>query len=118
MPQTRSLLLRPSVRLGMAVATIATMVAGGVTASAAPSDAGDGDPVGTYALDMSNPRKPVRTANLTTPAMDTPHESLRLNSKRGLLVADAGSPATNLGFVDVYSVAKDCRKPVWESTLP
>ncbi|HET6911426.1 MAG TPA: hypothetical protein VFH54_19025 [Mycobacteriales bacterium] len=73
---------------------------------------------GVYVLDMSNPRKLVMTANLDTPAMDTPHESLRLNTKRGLLVADAGSPATNLGFVDVYSVAKDCRHPVWESTLP
>jgi hypothetical protein len=83
-----------------------------------PSDAPNGDPVGTYALDMSNPRKPVRTATLQTIAMDSPHESLRLNQKRGLLVADTGSPATQVGFVDVYSVAKDCRKPVFESSLP
>jgi hypothetical protein len=83
-----------------------------------PSDAGDGDPFGTYAVDMSNPRKPVRSAVLQTPAMDSPHESLRLNQKRGLLVADTGSPATQVGFVDVYSVAKDCRKPVLESSLP
>lgn len=83
-----------------------------------PTDAGDGDPVGTYVLDMSNPRHPVRTAVLQTPAMDTPHESLRLNTRRGLLVADAGSPATQVGFVDVYSVAQDCRHPVFESSLP
>jgi hypothetical protein len=83
-----------------------------------PTNVLSGQPAGTYVLDMSNPRKPVMTDNLTTPAMDTPHESLRLNSKRGLLVADAGSPATNLGFVDVYSVAKDCRHPVLDSTLP
>ena len=73
---------------------------------------------GTYVLDMTNPEKPVFTDNLDTPAMDTPHESLRLNSKRGLLVADAGSPATQVGIVDVYSVADDCRHPVFESSLP
>jgi hypothetical protein len=83
-----------------------------------PTDAAAGNPAGTYALDMDNPRKPTMTANLTTPAMDTPHESLRLNSKRGLLVAEAGSPATQVGIVDVYSVKDDCRHPVWESTLP
>jgi hypothetical protein len=73
---------------------------------------------GTYVLDMDNPRKPQLTANLTTPGMDTPHESLRLNTRRGLLVAESGSPATQLGIVDVYSVASDCRHPVLESTLP
>src|SRR5437764_20575 len=83
-----------------------------------PVNAADGDPVGTYALDMSNPKHPVRTAALQSPAMLTPHESLRLNSTRGLLVADAGSPATQAGFVDVYSVANDCRNPVFESSLP
>jgi hypothetical protein len=83
-----------------------------------PADALAGNPAGTYVLDMTNPRKPKLTANLTTPAMDSPHESLRLNSKRGLLVADAGSPATQVGMVDVYSVADDCRHPVLQSTLP
>jgi hypothetical protein len=83
-----------------------------------PADAAAGNPAGTYALDMSDPRKPVMTANLTTPGMDTPHESLRLNSKRGLLVAEAGSPATQIGIVDVYSVADDCRHPTFESSLP
>ena len=83
-----------------------------------PSNAGDGDPTGTYVLDMSNPKKPVRTAVLQTAAMESPHESLRLNVKRGLLVADMGSPATQAGFVDVYSVADDCRTPTLESSLP
>src|SRR3954451_13591384 len=83
-----------------------------------PADAAAGNPPGVYALDMANPRKPKFTANLDTPAMDSPHESLRLNSKRGLLVAEAGSPATQVGIVDVYSVKNDCRKPVWQSTLP
>jgi len=83
-----------------------------------PADAAQGRPPGVYVLDMTNPRKPVFTANLDTPAMDSPHESLRLNTKRGLLVADAGSPATQVGMVDVYSVADDCRKPVFDSSLP
>jgi hypothetical protein len=83
-----------------------------------PSDAPNGEPTGTYVLDMKNPRKPVRTAVLQTPAMQTPHESLRLNQKRGLLVADAGSPATQVGFVDVWDASKDCRHPVFESSLP
>jgi hypothetical protein len=84
-----------------------------------PTDVpGNGGKAGVYVLDMSNPVKPVFTDNLDTPAMDTPHESLRLNSTRGLLVADAGSPATQVGIVDVYSVADDCRHPVFESSLP
>jgi hypothetical protein len=83
-----------------------------------PTDAAAGNKAGTYVLDMTNPSKPTMTANLTTPAMDSPHESLRLNSKRGLLVADAGSPATQIGIVDVYSVANDCRTPRFESSLP
>ena len=83
-----------------------------------PADAAQGRPAGTYALDMSNPRKPVLTDNLTTPGMDTPHESLRLNARRGLLVAEGGSAATNLGIVDVYSVKDDCRHPTFESSLP
>ncbi len=82
-----------------------------------PRDVTDDTP-GTYAMDMTDPRHPVRTAVLQTPAMITPHESLRLNAKRGLLVADAGSATTQVGFVDVYDVAADCRNPVLKSTLP
>ena len=74
--------------------------------------------LGTTVLDMSNPRKPVQTATLVSPAMQTPHESLRLNERRGLLVAVAGNPVTQAGVVDVYDVATDCRKPVLKSSLP
>jgi hypothetical protein len=76
------------------------------------------DEPGTYVLDMSNPAKPVRTAVLNTPAMVTPHESLRFNAKRGLLVAGAGSATTQVGFVDVYDASADCRTPVLKSSLP
>jgi hypothetical protein len=73
---------------------------------------------GVNVLDMSNPAKPALTARLLTPAMDTPHESLVLSQKRGLLVAVAGNLTTNVGQVDVYDVSQDCRHPVLRSTSP
>ena len=73
---------------------------------------------GTYVMDMSDPANPVRTAVLATAAMQTPHESLRLNEARGLLVATTGSPAFQVGILDVYDVSQDCRHPELQSTLP
>jgi hypothetical protein len=75
-------------------------------------------PTGVAVLDMTDPSKPVRTASLQTPAMQTPHESLVLNQRRGLLVAIMGNPAAAPGVVDVYDLSKDCRKPVLQSSLP
>ena len=74
--------------------------------------------IGVYVLDMTDHAHPVFTTNLTTPAMVSPHESLRLNQKRGLLVADMGYPTFNPGFVDVYDVSADCRHPVLDSSTP
>ncbi len=73
---------------------------------------------GVVVLDMADPREPRRTTVLTSFAMRTPHESLRLNEKRGLLVAVAGSPVTQVGVVDVYDVSQDCRAPVLKSSTP
>jgi hypothetical protein len=73
---------------------------------------------GVYVMDMHDPAHPVHTDTLTTPAMLSPHESVRLNAKRGLLVADMGYPTWNPGFVDVYDVSKDCRHPVLDSSTP
>jgi hypothetical protein len=73
---------------------------------------------GVWVLDMADPAKPRFTTSLTTTAMLTPHESLRLNQKRGLLVAVAGNLFTNAGVVDVYSVADDCRAPKLLSSTP
>ncbi len=73
---------------------------------------------GTYVMDMRDPRHPVVTDVLRTPAMQSPHESVRLNQRRGLLVADMGYPTFNPGFVDVYSVKPDCRHPVLLSSSP
>jgi hypothetical protein len=50
--------------------------------------------------------------------MLSPHESLVLSQKRGLLVAANGNPATGPGAIDVYDVSQDCRHPVWRSTTP
>src|SRR5205807_9140870 len=67
--------------------------------------------LGVYVLDMTDHAHPVHTASLTTPAMLSPHESLRLNQTRGLLAADMGYPTFNPGFVDIYDVSRDCRYP-------
>src|SRR6184192_2082231 len=63
-------------------------------------------------------RTTFRTRDSRTPAMQSPHESLRLNVRRGLLVADMGYPTWNPGFVDVYDVRHDCRHPVLDSSTP
>ena len=73
---------------------------------------------GTYVMDMTDPARPVHTDTLRTPAMQSPHESLRLNTKRGLLVADMGYPTWQPGFLDVYDVSEDCRRPVLQSSIP
>lgn len=74
--------------------------------------------LGVYVLDMKDPAHPKHVASLTTPAMLSPHESLRLNAKRGLLAADMGSPGTQAGFVDVYDVSENCLSPVLQSSTP
>ncbi|MBK5307274.1 MAG: hypothetical protein JJD92_11360 [Frankiaceae bacterium] len=82
-----------------------------------PTDAAQ-SPAGVGVLDMSNPRQPKRTATLTSPAMLTPHESLLVNAKRGLLVAVSGNLATEPGILDVYDVKTDCRTPIRRSSTP
>jgi len=75
-------------------------------------------PTGVAVLDMSDPSKPKRTTTLATPAMQTPHESLVLNEKRGLLAAVSGNPFTEPGVVDVYDLNDDCRQPALQSSAP
>jgi hypothetical protein len=48
--------------------------------------------------------------------MLSPHESLNLNPKRGLLAAVDGNPATYPGLFSIYDVHADCRHPVLDST--
>ena len=77
-----------------------------------------GDSQGVAVLDMSNPRKPVQTATLREIPMNSPHESLALNARRGLLAAVMGNPSTYPGLVSIYDVSQDCRKPVLQATRP
>src|SRR4051795_10845285 len=74
--------------------------------------------LGVYVLDMSDPAKPVQTAALTEPSMLSPHESLNLNARRGLLAAVNGNPATEPGWVAFYDVHNDCRHPELDFSGP
>jgi hypothetical protein len=74
--------------------------------------------IGTVVLDMHRPAHPVRTTTLSTGAMDSPHESLMLSRRRGLLMAVAGNAFTAPGLVDVYDVRHDCRAPRLLSSTP
>ena len=78
----------------------------------------DGTSQGVAVLDMSDPAHPKQTATLTELPMLSPHESLNLNAKRGLLAAVLGNPSTNAGLVSIYDVHEDCRHPVLQSTRP
>lgn len=73
---------------------------------------------GVNVLDMSDPTKPVLTAQLLTPAMLSPHESLVLSKERGVLAAVLGNPSFGPGVVDVYDISGDCRHPVLKSVAP
>jgi hypothetical protein len=73
---------------------------------------------GTAVLDMSRASAPIRTTTLHSPAMESPHESLSLNRKRGLLAAVMGNAGTLPGMLDVYDVSKDCRSPELLSSTP
>lgn len=77
--------------------------------------------LGVVVLDMSdpkNPKNPKQTATLVSPAMQSPHESVLLNKKRGLLAAVLGNAGTNAGILDVYDVKTDCRDPRLLSSTP
>jgi hypothetical protein len=77
-----------------------------------------GPTLGVKVVDMDNPEKPKVTATLVSPGMLAPHESLNLNTKRGLLGAEVGNGLTLPGTMDIYDVSKDCRHPVMESITP
>ncbi len=76
--------------------------------------------MGVRVVDMADPAKPKLATILTTPAMVSPHESLLVNEKRGVLAAVAGnlSQAVLPGIVDLYDISEDCRNPVLRSSTP
>jgi hypothetical protein len=71
---------------------------------------------GVYVLDMSQPSKPALTDKLTALPMLSPHESLYLNARRGLLAADLGNPTSYPGLMSIYDVGRDCRHPTLDAT--
>jgi hypothetical protein len=71
---------------------------------------------GVVVLNMKDPAHPVQTDALTTVPMLSPHESLNLNRKRGLLAADMGNPATYPGLMSIYDVGRDCLHPTLDAT--
>ena len=75
-----------------------------------------GDGLGVVVLDMADPAHPRKTANLASVGMLSPHESLLVNARRGLLVGVMGTAATAPGVLDVYDVKTDCRHPRLLST--
>lgn len=71
---------------------------------------------GVSVLDVSDPKNPVETARLRTPAMLDPWESLKVTQKRGLLAAV--STIAGPGAFEVYDLKPDCTQPVLKSALP
>lgn len=74
--------------------------------------------LGVVVLDMNRPKKPRKVGTLTSPAMLSPHESLVVNEKRGILGAVLGNPLTNVGILDLYDVRTNCRRPKLLSSTP
>ena len=72
--------------------------------------------LGVTVLDMTDPAHPVQTDTLTEIPMLSPHESLNLNPKRGLIAAVSGNPSTYPGDVSIYDAHADCRHPVHDFT--
>ncbi|MSZ76513.1 MAG: hypothetical protein F2667_05335, partial [Actinobacteria bacterium] len=66
---------------------------------------------GVTVLAMDDPRRPRVTTSLTTPTMLSPHESLLLNERRGLLAAVLGNQFASVGVLEIYDVQTDCRAP-------
>jgi hypothetical protein len=73
---------------------------------------------GVNVMDMSDPKHPDFIQRLVTPAMISPHESLVVNKKRGILAAVAGNPAFLPGIVDLYDISENCKSPVLKSSTP
>jgi hypothetical protein len=72
----------------------------------------DASSLGVAVVDMTDPAHPVQTDTLTAAPMMSPHESLVLNQKRGLIAAVLGNPNTYPGDVAIYDAGDDCRHPV------
>lgn len=72
---------------------------------------------GVPVIDITDRTKPIRTASLTTVSMLDPWESLKVNDRRQILIADNGQNGGGGPEVDVYDLSGDCRSPQLMSTL-
>jgi hypothetical protein len=66
---------------------------------------------GVRVVDVTHAKEPTLTGYLQTSAMLDPWESLKVNERRQLLVADQGTNGGGGPSVDVYDVSEDCRSP-------
>lgn len=77
-----------------------------------------GPSLGVVVLNMDDPAHPVLTDTLMSLAMLAPHESLNLNTRRGLLAAEVGNGLTLPGTMAIYDVSQDCQHPSLQGQLP
>lgn len=78
-------------------------------------------PNGVEALDVSDPARPRVTATLKTPAMRVnTWETLKVNTKRGLLAAVGVPvlPGLGIGQFDLYDIKDDCEHPRLLNKIP
>lgn len=73
---------------------------------------------GVPVIDMTDPTKPVRVTSLTTPAMLEPWESLRVNDRRQILIADNGQNGGGTAEIDIYDISGNCASPQLLASLP
>lgn len=66
---------------------------------------------GVPVIDITDRSKPVRIESLTTASMIDPWESLSVNARRQILIADNGRNSGGGPEVDVYDLSGDCRFP-------
>jgi hypothetical protein len=66
---------------------------------------------GVMVVDTTDPADPRATADLETPAMLDPRETLKVNAARGLLMAVQTVGGDMPPRVDIYDIAADCRSP-------
>jgi hypothetical protein len=79
-----------------------------------------GDGQGVNVVDITDPAKPVLTVALTTKAMQSAIETLRVNARRQLMVGLAREQMdANGSEMDIYDLSTDCRNPKvqWSGVL-
>lgn len=67
--------------------------------------------LGVVVLNMDRPSDPRVARTLTTPTMLSPHESLLVNQRRGLLAGVMGTAFAAPGLLEIYDIATNCRRP-------